>query len=49
MPYNGSENDDGRCIPSLLAPLVLAEEGGLAPYTAEANQQSRRFSDSSNI
>ena len=25
-------DDDGRCIPSLLAPSALVEEGGLAPY-----------------
>ncbi len=36
MLYSGSETDDGRCIPSLPAPSAPAEEGGLAPCTAEA-------------
>ena len=36
MPYNGSETNDGRCLPSLLAPGALAEEGGVAPCTAQA-------------
>ena len=36
MPYSGSETDEGRCIPSLLAPSALAEKGGLAPCTAQA-------------
>jgi hypothetical protein len=55
MLYSGSENDDGHCIPSLLAPSALAEEGGLAPCTAQAqaklyyrwrnlqSQSARRF------
>ena len=30
-------DDDGRCIPSLLAPSALAEEGGLAPYNLAKN------------
>ena len=39
MPYSGSETDEGRCIPSPLAPSALAEEGGLAPCTAQAKSQ----------
>ena len=44
MPYNGSEDDDGRCIPSLLAPSALAEEGGLAPCTTQAKQTKEKIS-----
>ena len=40
MPYSGSENGDGRCIPSLLAPSALAEDGGLAPCTAQAKVEA---------
>ena len=46
MPYSGSEPDDGRCIPSLLAPSALAEKGGLAPCTAQAKALAEwRFCD----
>jgi len=38
MPSSGSEPDDGRCLPSLLPPGALAEEGGVAPCTAEAKR-----------
>ncbi len=36
VPDSGSETDDGRRLSSVLAPSVLAEEEGLAPFTAEA-------------
>ena len=41
MPHSGSEDDDGRCIPSLLAPSALAEEGGLALCTTQAKNKTR--------
>ena len=43
MPDSGNEIDDGRCIPSLLAPSTLAEEGGLAPCTAQIKHGADRL------
>jgi len=39
-PYSGTEDDDGRCIPSVLGPSALAEERAVAPSTTQAKSGS---------